>query len=316
MARRDAEAQQHPRTCSLYIGPSFDSAWETIVWPWLDRILSDAWKFPLPSLVIVPTRGQVNDLKARLITKGASHLGVQFVTPASLRTLLARENAEGCGQPEHLRLLFSVAAAEMEERPNESESLAAQSVTRAPAPLLRTLNRLETAGWKFNDLPVASFAPVVERFRELCQQCRFLLPGQEDKQHLRRAKTDGKKFSSVLVTGFDGSHWPDWFLLRAAVALASDPTVVHEEPRGDFSEVDLCWIGSWEEICGEAKQIGTPGQMLGDSLFSEAEMRGGSDGQTQFDFLIGTNVSEQAEAIAWQCVRYLAEDRCARLGVI
>ena len=34
------------------------------------------------------------------------------------------------------------------------------------------------------------------------------------------------------------------------------------------------------------------------------------------DFLIGTNLSEQAEAIARQCVRYLAEENCMRLGVI
>src|SRR5205085_11934025 len=35
-----------------------------------------------------------------------------------------------------------------------------------------------------------------------------------------------------------------------------------------------------------------------------------------FDFLIGTNAADQAEAIAAQCARYLAEDKCTRLGVI
>ncbi len=36
----------------------------------------------------------------------------------------------------------------------------------------------------------------------------------------------------------------------------------------------------------------------------------------RFDFLIGTNASEQAQAIARQCVRYLSEQKCSRLGVI
>ena len=55
---------------------------------------------------------------------------------------------------------------------------------------------------------------------------------------------------------------------------------------------------------------------LGDSLFSEMEMRGGAETAKRFDFLIGTNFSEQAEAITRQCVRYLADEKCTRLGVI
>src|SRR5207344_2781915 len=55
---------------------------------------------------------------------------------------------------------------------------------------------------------------------------------------------------------------------------------------------------------------------LGDSLFSEMEMRGGAQTAKRFDFLIGTNFSEQAEAITRQCVRFLADDKCTRLGVV
>jgi hypothetical protein len=79
---------------------------------------------------------------------------------------------------------------------------------------------------------------------------------------------------------------------------------VLEEPRENFSDVDLCWIGSWEEVCGEAQRARRATTALGDSLFSEMEMRGGTETK-RFDFLVGTNVSEQAEAITRQCVRYL-----------
>jgi hypothetical protein len=300
----------------LVVAPSVEEAWDDAIAPWFELVVPGAWKHPLPSLVIVPTPGHVNDLKARLIGKGFSHLGLQFVTPASLRALLARDDAAPPAKPEHLRLLLAIAANEMEDRPNESEALAAKAVARTPALLLRALDRLETAGWKFEELALPSFAPVVQRFNELLKKCGFVLPVENDRRRLQKAAGGERKFSHVLITGFDGAHWGDWFLLRAVVELAENTTIVLEEPRENFSDIDLCWIGSWEELCGEAQRALKPGRPLGDSLFSEAEMRGGTETTKRFDFLIGTNFSEQAEAITRQCVRYLTDEKCTRLGVI
>ncbi len=300
----------------LLVAPSVEEAWDDAIAPWFELVVPGAWKHPLPSLVVVPTRGHVNDLKARLIAKGFSHLGLQFVTPASLRALLARDDAAPPAKPEHLRLLLAIAANEMEDRPNESEALAAKAVARAPALLLRALDRLETAGWKFEELALPSFAPVVQRFNELLKKCDFVLPGETDRRRLQEAARAERKFSHVLITGFDGAHWADWFLLRAVVELAENTTLVLEEPRENFSDINLCWIGSWEEVCGEAQRALKPARPLGDSLFSEAEMRGSPKPAKRFNFLIGANVSEQAEAITRQCVRYLAEERCTRIGVI
>jgi hypothetical protein len=204
----------------------------------------------------------------------------------------------------------------MEDRPNESETLAAKAVVRAPALLLRALDRLETTGWKFEELALPSFSPVVQRFSELLKKCDFVLPGEIDRRRLQEAARIQRKFSNVLITGFDGAHWADWFLLRAVTELAENTTIVLEEPRENFSDIDLCWIGSWEEICGEAQRSPRATTALGDSLFSEMEMRGGAETAKRFDFLIGTNFSEQAEAITRQCVRYLADEKCTRLGLI
>jgi PD-(D/E)XK nuclease superfamily len=300
----------------LLVAPSVEEAWDNAIAPWFELVVPGAWKHPLPSLVVVPTRGHVNDLKARLIAKGFSHLGLQLVTPASLRALLARDDAAPPAKPEHLRLLLAIAANEMEDRPNESEALAAKAVARAPGLLLRALNRLETAGWKFEELALPSFAPVVQRFNELLKKCGFVLPVEIDRRRLQKAAGGERKFSHVLITGFDGAHWGDWFLLRAVVELAENTTIVLEEPRENFSDIDLCWVGSWEEVCGEAQRALKPARPLGDSLFSEAEMRGSAETTKRFDFLIGTNFSEQAEAITRQCVRYLADEKCTRLGVI
>jgi len=300
----------------LLVAPSVQEAWDDAIAPWFERIVPGAWKNPLPSLVVVPTRGHINDLKTRLIAKGCSHLGLQFVTPASLRALLARDDATPPAKPEYLRLLLAIAANEMEGRPNESEALAAKAVARAPALLLRALDRLETAGWRFEELALPSFAPVVQRFNELLKKCDFVLPGETDRRRLQEAARGERKFSHLLITGFDGAHWADWFLLRAVVELSENTTIVLEEPRENFSDIDLCWIGSWEEVCGEAQRALKPARPLGDSLFSEAEMRGSAETTKRFDFLIGTNFSEQAQAITAQCVRYLADEKCTRLGVI
>lgn len=282
---------------------------------WFERVLPDAWKRELPSLVVVPTRGQANFFKTQLLARGDSHLGLHFVTPVSLRALLARDDSTSSPSPEHLRLLLAIAGTELEDSPNDLEALAAKSVARSPGPLLRTLDRLQTAGWKFQDLAMPSFAPIVKRFRDLLEKCDFVLPGEIDRRRLRRLKETERTFSDVLITGFDGAHWPHWFLLRTAVALAENATVVVEEPR-DLADVDLCWIGSWEEICGEGQRATKTSRATGDALFSEAEMRGAAQASSGFDFLIGLNASEQAEAITWQCVRYLAEEKCTRLGVI
>jgi hypothetical protein len=300
----------------LLVVPSLQEAWDDAIAPWFDQVLPGAWQRELPALGIVPTRGQANDLKARLIVKGSSHLGLRFVTPSSLRALLAQDDATSAAEPEHLRLLLAIAASEMEDRPNESEALAAKAVARAPTLLLRALDRLETAGWKFEELKLPSFAPVVQRFNELLKKCGLVLPGEADRRRLQQAARGRREFSHVLITGFDGAHWAEWFLLRTAVELAENATIVLEEPRANFSDVDLCWIGSWEEVCGEAQRAPRATTALGDSLFSEMEMRGGAEMAKRFDFLIGTNFSEQAEAITRQCVRYLADEKCTRLGVI
>jgi hypothetical protein len=300
----------------LLVVPSLSEAWEDAIAPWFDQVLPGAWQRKLPALVVVPTRGQANDLKARLTAKGLSHLGLRFVTASSLRALLARDDTTPAAEPEHLRLLFAIAASELEDQPNESEALAAKAVARAPALLLRALDRLQTAGWEFQELGLPSFAPVIQRFNELLRKCGFVLRGEADRSRLQQAARSTRKFSHVLIIGFDGGHWTEWFLLRTAVELAENATIVLEEPRENFSDIDLCWIGSWEEICGEAQRAPRAAAALGDSLFSEMEMRGAAKTAKRFDFLIGTNFSEQAEAITRQCVRYLADEKCTRLGVV
>ena len=311
MKKKNSEIVASAHQLTLSLAESSRDAWENVIAPWCERVALDCWKRNLPAVIVVPTRGHANALKARLLARSLSYFGLHFVTPTGLREMLSRDDATPRGEPEHLRLLLAITATEM------SEDLTAKAVARSPGPLLRALDRLHTAGWKFEQLALASFAPLVRRFHELMKKCGFVLPGEIDQLRLQQATKSARKFSDILITGFDGAHWANWFLLQTAVELAENATVVLEEPRADLSEADLCWIGSWEEIYGEAKRTTKPARLASDWLFSEAEMRGDiQQPTTRFDFLIGMNASEQAEAIARQCVRYLAEENCTRLGVI
>jgi len=297
---------------ALQIASSPQEAWSGAIGPWFRRVLPNSWKEELPATVLVPTRAHAHWLKGRLFVEGQSHLGIEFVTPGGMRQLLRTEVDPAIPSREHLRLVLAIAA----EQENDGDNLAAKAVLRAPDQLLRALERLEIAGWAFEKIGPAPFHPIVKRFREQLRACDFGLAGQFDRELLAAARSSSQIFANLLVTGFDGAHWPYWLLLRAGIAAAEKATVVLEEPRGDLSDIDLCWIGSWEEICGEATRGSQSSKTFGDSLFSEAEMRGAATAPKRFDFLIGTNAADQAEAIAAQCVRYLADEKCSRLGII
>ena len=303
------------RNAFLHIASSPREAWDGAIERWFREVLPVSWKKDLPSLVVVPTRSHAHALKGRLLEENYSHLGVPFVTPARLRDLLRDERDDAVPPREHVRLLLAAAAEETLSESSEDETdavrLAAKAVLRAPAHLLRTLDRLETAGWDFEKLGLKSFQPIVQRFRKHLRACGFSGNAQFDRALLARSVSIPPHFANLLICGFDAAHWSQWFLLRAAVQASERTTVVLEEPRSELADSDLCWIGSWEETLGEARRPSRLARPQVDSFFSEAEMRGEAQPPSRFDFLIGLNTSEQAEAIAAQCVRYLAEEKCA-----
>ncbi len=282
---------------------------------WFYQTARDAWKRVLPSLVVVPTRANANTLKARLLDERVSHLGLRFVTPSILRDLL-READRPLPSPEHLRLLLAAAADET-ICANHAEEIAqaAKAVLRAPDHLLRTLERFAAAGWPFDELRLRSFQPIVRRFREHLSRIGFDLLAELDRLTLSRISAKPPIFTRVLITGFDGAHWQWWFTLRAAVETSENATVLLEYPHGDI-EADSYWIGSWEEALGEAVDVTSPAHESMDSFFTDQEMRGLGRSKRECAFLVGANTSEQAEAIALQCVRFLAQSSSTRVGVI
>jgi hypothetical protein len=296
---------------ALQIAFSSREAWEGAVEPWFRRVVPNSWKDALPSVVAVPTRAHAHALKQRLLESDHSHLGVQFVTAAGLRELLGRDQSRDLAPREHLRLLLAIAA----EQENDDDNLAAKAVVRAPDHLLRTLDRLQHAGWDFDRLGLDSFQPIVRRFREQLRACAFSMTGAHDRELLNFSRSNPPRFANLLLSGFDSTHWPHWFLLLAAVHSADNATILLEYPR-ENSEVDQCWIGSWEELFGEATPVSSPRARGTDSLFTEAEMRGDAPAPADYTFLVGADAAQQAAAIAHLVSRFLAAKNCSRVGII
>ncbi len=296
---------------ALRIASSPDEGWRFVLEPWFREVLPDSWKQELPSVVVAPTRSHGQALKARLLAEGRSHLGLQFVTPAGMRQLLGRKAELVLPLREHLRLLLAIAA----DQEKDGDNLTAEAVLRAPDHLLRTLERLDNAGWKFEALGLDPFGPIVRRFREQLRRCDFSLIARHDRELLARSASMPPVFADLLVSGFDGAHWPHWPLLRAAVNSAQNATVLLEYPR-DNSHLDLCWIGSWEENLGEASPAVSIDRPTADTLFTEEEMRGVPAASAESIFLVGADSVEQAEAVAGLCLKFLADKNCGRVGVV
>lgn len=275
----------------------------------------------MPTVVVVPTRDHASELKGRLLADDLPYLGLVFVTPGGLRDLLFRDHAAHCASWPQLRLLLAVAAEEV-ARDGKHDAATAQAVTRAPDNLLRTLDRLETAGWDFTGLTLPSFHEVVGRFREHLQTCGLELPAHLDRAGAERLAEQPQKIASLLVAGFNGAHWADWPLLHAAVETSLEATVVLQDARDEARDLDETWIGTWEEQYGEATPLADnapPAETLFPDLF-EPERAGGHGAAgvaaSQTHFLVGRTVSEQAKAIVALVQAFLGSGSVERIGIL
>ncbi|MDQ6861468.1 MAG: PD-(D/E)XK nuclease family protein [Verrucomicrobiota bacterium] len=313
---RTADSAQSRRAL-LYIAGSPRDAWEGALRVWFDAARLNAWQRAFPSVVLVPTRSHAHALKAKLLEEGWSHLGLHFLTPFALRTLLRPQPLKAAGESAHLRLLLAAAA---EKTACGSSEPASRSIARAPDALLRTLDRIEAAGWRFEDLQYRSLEPLVRQFREMLHACGFALPATLDRTAAADANKMPARIGNLLITGFDGAHWLLWFLLQAAVQSAETATVVLHDARDAARDLDETWIGTWEELHGAAEftyQRPPRGETLFPELFEPELFRASSAAsQVAKHFLVGRDVSEQAHAVVALIETFLASGKAERIGVL
>lgn len=295
---------QPRRTHALFLASSPEAAWQDAIEGWFKQAAEEAWKSERPALVVVPTRGQIQALKGRLLEAGLSALGLEFVTPPWLRALLAAKSETLPAPREHLRLLLALAAEQLlaEKKILEAERLAAISVRRTPDHLLRLLEQLSGAGADFEQIDLPAFRPVVRKFRAHLKTTAFEISPESDRRALAHAGQRGPALGPVLIAGFHGGHWPLWHLLRAAVQSSPHATVILQHPREQAHDLDSAWVGNWEETLGEAQLL---------AVDSDA-----SPSACPTIFLAGMDMREQVEAIATAALQFLANKDCTRLGIV
>jgi PD-(D/E)XK nuclease superfamily len=299
------ELELQPRRAhALLLASSPEAAWQGAIEGWLKQAAAEAWRSERGVVVVVPTRGQIQALKQRLLEAGLSALGLQFVTPPYLRALLAAQSESVPPAREHLRLLLALAAEQLlaDTKLPEAERLAAISVRRTPDHLLRLLEQLSAAGADFQHVDLPAFRPVVRKFREYLKATEFEIFPESDRRALAHARQAAASLGKLLITGFHGGHWPLWNLLRAAVQSSQSATVILQNPRDEAHDLDSAWIGNWEETLGEAQLVA----LDRDSPVPE---------RSTF-FLAGMDAQEQSEAIAAAAHQFLADENCTRLGIV
>jgi hypothetical protein len=296
---------------SLHLAASFDAAWENVLLPWIETAAAGAYKEAAPVAVVTPFRSHANLLRGKLVARGISLLGVRFFVPAQLRETLLRGSRLNIPLREHLRLLLAIAAEDIACNIGREQSgyLIARSVTRDPDYFLRLFDELGHAGWSPAEVDQPVLKDIVTRFDEICRDCGFTFVHEADQLALTNAEKLPPRFSQLLVTGFNGAHWPLWPLLHAAVKSSRRATVVLNDPLDEARDLDETWVGTWEEVFGEAVSLGEP------SIDTETAAHG-EHTLPDVHFLVGHDNTEQARAIVALTAKFLCQTNCERIGIL
>ena len=227
MGRPKEKMQTQSSDVRLHIGPSAEGAWHQVILPWFKSIGLTACHSNQSVAVVVPHPARAQYLRQLLLEPRLSLLGVTFLSPPQLREILLGPEIK-LPLREHLRLLLTIAAEQQigENNSTHEEMIAAESVRRAPDHLLRTIDELHSAGWTFGEAGPPSFRRLVSRFEQLVSGCGFTSIQHANRLALARARSEEKVFSNLLISGFDGAHWPLWPLLQAAVDASEKSTVL------------------------------------------------------------------------------------------
>src|SRR5205807_370200 len=97
----------------------------------------------------------------------------------------------------------------------------------------RAIDQLNAAGWSVNELQPKALQEIAMSFESRARACGFEFIHAADRAALTDAHRSRPLFTQLLISGFDGAHWPLGPLLCAAVTTAANATVVLSDPRDE-----------------------------------------------------------------------------------
>jgi len=296
---------------SLHLTNSFDAAWESVLLPWFETVAPRALEQTVPPAVVTPFRSHAQLLRSKLLATGISLLNVRFLGSAQLREFLLRESGLKLPLREHLRLLLAIAAEEFAANidSEEPDSLIAKAVARDPDYFLRLFDDLGAAGWDVAEVGQPVLAKIAANFKKMCRECGFGFIYEADRSAAVNAAKLPPRFSQLLVTGFDGAHWPLWPLLNAAVKSSQEAAIILNDPRDEGRDIDETWVGTWEELFGEAEPVPEPHAKANRKTREKEDLH-------KVHFLVGVDTTEQARAIVALTGKFLCDNDCERIGIL
>ena len=303
-----------PTNIRLYSASSFEQAWEEVLAPWFQRELQIACHNSLPCAAVVPSHALTSLLKTRLVHARLPLFAIHLWTPEDLGKYLRK-----CCLPnnnialrEDLRLLMATAADDFPEFP------VAAAIAADPDQLLIAYDTLQHAAQTNTSLRGDIARKIVSRFEELLLLSGLLSEPQANRKIAEEPSRDTLHLSSLLLYGFGAREWRQRFLLKGAINSANRVSFCIPESR---CESERLWQATWEEDYGEAELISgaeqpdNPYKSRAQNLEMD-RLDEETSGKSAIHYRMAANVKLEASAVVAQCVDYLLQPNCNRLGIV
>lgn len=303
-----------PTNIRLYSASSFEQAWIDVLAPWFEDELQLAYRNSLPCVAVVPSQALSSLLKARLAQARLPLFAIHLWTPEDLGKYM-RNNClpdKKIALREDMRLLMATAATDF------PDFQVATAIAADPDQLLHAYDTLRNAAQSHKSLKGDIVGKILARFEELLHLSDLLSEPQANRLMAESSAAEGLHFSSLLLYGFSAREWRYYFLLQAAINNAEKASFCLSESR---CESERLWQATWEEHYGEAELITSPdpfdtpyrsrAQNLEMDLSEKDKQK-----NKPVDYRIAANVKLEALAVVTQCVNYLTQDSCSRLGIV
>ena len=187
----------------LFLTQDWGAAWHLVVKPWLtggDRVNTGT--------VVVPTRGQARAMRSRMATEGVATVGIRFVTPGLIRTLLRGDRMAGWELPDRAILEFGLKQAladmQLSHGISDEEEGLTRSLLSRPGASIDDWEDLVRSGLDEGSFPHPFIRKVFKRLRGWLKRSGFHVPYEDEIQSYRAGNPDGVLGERALLLRFLG----------------------------------------------------------------------------------------------------------------
>ncbi len=307
-----------PPPVRIFTYDHFEGLWVGAIHPWMEAARRQALMDSAPWVVLAPDVVRRDYLKQKLAYSGSSAvLGVRFLTPGQLRTLLLEQGSTAdAGKLATGEDLQAVARA-----------VAAQSAAedRRLLPLLKDASGFTRAwdGWTAARASPDCWAEGWNLFRQsfeaVLSETGLCSTAQADWKLLACQENPQPLLGGLFIWGFTYDQAALYPLLLAAAKHAREATLAFPQLRESLKE--SVWLGSFEQAFGRSAEMLTSGDNQTTTTlhswalaaeFGESVENAGD--QTEFR-LFGDRESEAAFLVHW-AENQLRQIPNARIGIV